>query len=151
MQRTSKILIEKYNSDIPNNIKELIALPGVGPKMAHICMSTAWKEVTGIGVDVHVHRISNRIGWLPKPTKEPEQTRVGLEAWLPQSLWAEVNYLLVGFGQTVCLPVKPKCSTCLSREICPFGSGIVKNEKIPHNSKTIDIGEKVKLKRSKPK
>ncbi|KAI8042194.1 hypothetical protein M5D96_003496 [Drosophila gunungcola] len=85
--------------------KELIALPGVGPKMAHICMAVAWNKVTGIGVDVHVHRISNRLGWLPKPTKEPEQTRIALEKWLPHSLWAEVNHLFVGFGQTICTPI----------------------------------------------
>lgn len=119
--------------------------------MAHICMSTAWREITGIGVDVHVHRISNRIGWLPKPTKEPEQTRVGLEAWLPQNLWAEVNHLLVGFGQTVCLPIKPKCHTCLNRELCPFGMKTVKNDIILENLKVAEICDKVKYKKSKLK
>ncbi|TMW44036.1 hypothetical protein DOY81_010885 [Sarcophaga bullata] len=151
LQQTSKILIEKYDSDIPSNIKELIALPGVGPKMAHICMSTAWREITGIGVDVHVHRISNRIGWLPTSTKEPEQTRIALEAWLPQSLWAEVNHLLVGFGQTVCLPIKPKCSTCLNRELCPFGMKTLKNVKIPQILEVADICDKLKFKKSKLK
>ncbi|XP_002132792.2 endonuclease III-like protein 1 [Drosophila pseudoobscura] len=119
LKQTTQILIDKYDSDIPNNAKELIALPGVGPKMAHICMAVAWDKLTGIGVDVHVHRISNRLGWLPRPTKEPEQTRVALESWLPSTLWAEVNHLFVGFGQTVCTPLKPNCGQCLNKDICP--------------------------------
>jgi len=81
-----EILTDKYGSDIPDNVKDLVALPGVGPKMAHICMAVAWNKITGIGVDVHVHRLSNRLGWVPKPTKEPEQTRVALEKWLPVAL-----------------------------------------------------------------
>ncbi|XP_022231659.2 endonuclease III-like protein 1 [Drosophila obscura] len=119
LKQTTQILIDKYDADIPDNVKELIALPGVGPKMAHICMAVAWDKLTGIGVDVHVHRISNRLGWLPRPTKEPEQTRVGLESWLPSTLWAEVNHLFVGFGQTICTPLKPNCGQCLNKDICP--------------------------------
>ncbi|XP_004521324.1 endonuclease III-like protein 1 [Ceratitis capitata] len=129
LQLASKILVEKYDSDIPSNIKELEALPGVGPKMAHICMATAWNEVTGIGVDVHVHRITNRLKWLQKPTKEPEQTRVHLESWLPRDMWQEVNHLLVGFGQTVCKAVRPNCAECLNREICPSTEYKVKGKK----------------------
>lgn len=141
--------MEKYNSDIPNNIKELVALPGVGPKMAHICMATAWQEVTGIGVDVHVHRISNRLGWLSQPTKDPEQTRVALEAWLPQQLWSDVNYLLVGFGQTICTPLKPKCLECLNCQICPSAPKTLKIEKKLPNSKVLDLCDKNKFKKSK--
>lgn len=103
-------------------------MPGVGPKMAHICMATAWNVVTGVGVDVHVHRISNRMGWVPKPTKEPEQTRIALENWLPKHLWREVNHLLVGFGQTTCTPVKPKCVDCLNFQVCPSAVKPVKNK-----------------------
>lgn len=119
LKQTVQILIEKYDSDIPDTPKELKALPGVGPKMAHICMAVAWNKVTGIGVDVHVHRLSNRLKWVPRPTKEPEQTRVALEKWLPYSLWSEVNHLFVGFGQTICTPVKPNCRECLNKDICP--------------------------------
>ncbi|XP_034100479.1 endonuclease III-like protein 1 [Drosophila albomicans] len=118
VKQTAQILIDKYNEDIPDNIKELLKLPGVGPKMAHICMATAWNQITGIGVDTHVHRICNRLAWLKKPTKEPEQTRVQLESWLPQELWAEVNHLFVGFGQTICTPLRPNCEGCLNRDIC---------------------------------
>lgn len=94
-------------------------LPGVGPKMAHICMDTAWNLVTGIGVDTHVHRISNRLHWVENPTKEPEKTRIALEKWAPYELWKEINLMMVGFGQTVCLPVNPKCDSCLNNKICP--------------------------------
>ncbi|XP_054013015.1 endonuclease III-like protein 1 [Hylaeus anthracinus] len=124
IKKTSVILIEKYDSDIPRTLKELCELPGVGPKMAHICMQIAWGEVSGIGVDTHVHRISNRLKWVEKPTKTPEETRLALEKWLPKDLWKEVNHLLVGFGQEICLPRFPKCSECLNKTICPF---IVKN------------------------
>ena len=61
-----------------------VKLPGVGPKMAHLCMDVAWGEVTGIGVDTHVHRISNRLGWTRKRTQDPEQTRKALEEWMPR-------------------------------------------------------------------
>lgn len=73
------------------------------------------------GVDTHVHRISNRLGWVQKATKTPEATRVALEAWLPRELWDEVNNLMVGFGQQLCKPVNPLCRTCLNRTLCPYG------------------------------
>lgn len=122
LKNTSEILLKNYNGDIPSNIQELCNLPGVGPKMAHICMQVAWNEVTGIGVDTHVHRISNRLQWVPKPTKTPEKTRIALESWLPKDIWVEINYLLVGFGQEICLPQRPKCSECLNISTCPFAN-----------------------------
>lgn len=87
--------------------------------MAHLIMDIAWNNVSGIGVDTHVHRISNRLKWVKKETKTPEDTRVALEDWLPRDLWSEINWLLVGFGQQVCLPVSPRCTDCLNRDICP--------------------------------
>ncbi|XP_035721415.1 endonuclease III-like protein 1 [Vespa mandarinia] len=119
IKRTSVILMDKYNGDIPKTIKELCELPGVGPKMAHICMQIAWGEISGIGVDTHVHRICNRLNWVKKPTKTPEETRKELEEWLPKDLWNEINHLLVGFGQEICLPRFPKCKECLNKDICP--------------------------------
>uniref|UniRef100_A0A2S2NYW7 DNA-(apurinic or apyrimidinic site) lyase n=1 Tax=Schizaphis graminum TaxID=13262 RepID=A0A2S2NYW7_SCHGA len=119
IKRTTRILKDTYNGDIPSTIKELCQLPGVGPKMAHLCMSCAWNEVTGIGVDTHVHRISNRLGWVKKTTKTPENTRIELESWLPKDLWREVNHMLVGFGQTICRPVGPRCISCLNKTTCP--------------------------------
>ncbi|XP_022173633.1 endonuclease III-like protein 1 [Myzus persicae] len=119
IKRTTRILKDTYNGDIPNTIKDLCQLPGVGPKMAHLCMSCAWNEVTGIGVDTHVHRISNRLGWVKKTTKTPEKTRIALESWLPKDLWREVNHMLVGFGQTICRPLSPHCDSCLNKKTCP--------------------------------
>ena len=110
IKKTSNILDEQYGGDIPDTVEGLMALPGVGPKMAYLCMTSAWSKVLGIGVDVHVHRITNLLGW--NKTKTPEETRKALEAWLPREKWREINPMLVGFGQTICLPVGRKCDKC---------------------------------------
>lgn len=115
--KTAALIAERPDQDIPRTLEGLQALPGVGPKMACLAMQNAWNESVGIGVDVHVHRISNRLGWVH--TKDPEATRRALEDWMPRELWAEINPLLVGFGQTMCLPVRPRCSSCLLRDSCP--------------------------------
>ncbi|CAM5087782.1 unnamed protein product [Natator depressus] len=119
IKQTTAILKQQYGSDVPSTVAELMNLPGVGPKMAHLLMDIAWNNVTGIGVDTHVHRISNRLKWVKKETKTPEETRAALEDWLPRDLWSEINWLLVGFGQQICLPVNPRCKECLNRDICP--------------------------------
>ncbi len=118
IKATALILKEKFNSDIPDTIEGLISLPGVGPKMAYLCSSAAWGKTEGIGVDVHVHRITNLWGW--HKTTQPEQTRAALEAWLPREKWHEINHLLVGFGQTICLPVGRRCGECTlsTRGLC---------------------------------
>jgi len=118
------VLKEKYGGDIPDNVKDLCKLKGVGPKMAHLAMNVAWGQQSGIGVDTHVHRICGRLGWT-KDCVDPEQTRQSLEAWLPKDKWTEINWLLVGFGQQVCLPVGPKCGECLNRGLCPTGQAWV--------------------------
>lgn len=97
--------------------------------MAYLCMSAAWGRDEGIGVDVHVHRITNLWGW--HTTKQPEETRAALESWLPREKWHDINNLLVGFGQTICLPVGRKCGDCklADRGLCP--SAVVgKNTKV---------------------
>lgn len=104
------ILRDEYNGDIPSTPEGLMSLPGVGPKMAYLCLSAAWDKHLGIGVDVHVHRITNLWGW--NKTKTPEETRLALQSWLPHDKWHEINKLLVGLGQTVCLPVKRRCGDC---------------------------------------
>ena len=113
------LLRDNYGGDIPDTIDGLVSLPGVGPKMAYLCMSAAWGRDEGIGVDVHVHRITNLWGW--HKTSTPEQTRAELEAWLPRDKWHEINHLLVGFGQTVCLPVGRRCGECdlMTEGLCP--------------------------------
>ena len=119
LKKTAEVLRNQYEDDIPSTIEELCNLPGVGPKMAHICMRVAWGKICGIGVDTHVHRITNRLGWVR--TKTPEDTRKALEAWLPREIWGEINELLVGFGQQVCQPVKPKCQDSLVKNLCLYG------------------------------
>ncbi|XP_008579910.1 PREDICTED: endonuclease III-like protein 1 [Galeopterus variegatus] len=119
IKQTSAILQQHYGGDIPASVAELVALPGVGPKMAHLAMAVAWGTVSGIAVDTHVHRIANRLRWTEKVTKSPEETRASLEEWLPRELWGEINGLLVGFGQQTCLPVHPRCQACLNQALCP--------------------------------
>ncbi|KAI1092604.1 putative DNA repair protein NTG1 [Rostrohypoxylon terebratum] len=110
IKAAAPILRDRWGGDIPSTIEGLVALPGVGPKMAHLCLSAAWDRTEGIGVDVHVHRITNMWGW--HATRNPEETRLALQSWLPRDRWREINWLLVGFGQTVCLPVGKKCGEC---------------------------------------
>ncbi|KAH7385967.1 DNA repair protein-like protein Ntg1 [Pyrenochaeta sp. MPI-SDFR-AT-0127] len=119
IKQTAEILRDKWNSDIPDTIEGLTSLPGVGPKMAYLTMSAAWGRDEGIGVDVHVHRITNLWGW--HKTQQPEQTRAALESWLPKDRWHDINNLLVGHGQTICLPVGRKCGDCklADRGLCP--------------------------------
>lgn len=85
IKATAIILRDDFNSDIPETVEGLMSLPGVGPKMAYLCMSAAWGKVEGIGVDVHVHRLANMWLWAgPKPTSNPEGTRLALQSWLPK-------------------------------------------------------------------
>lgn len=119
IKQMAEILRDKFGGDIPDTIEGLVSLPGVGPKMAYLCMSAAWGRDEGIGVDVHVHRITNLWGW--HKTSTPEQTRAELEAWLPREKWHDINHLLVGFGQTYCPPVGRKCQDCelYTLRLCP--------------------------------
>lgn len=94
IKQTAQILQSDFGGDIPDTIDGLISLPGVGPKMAYLCMSAAWGRDEGIGVDVHVHRITNLWAW--HKTNNPEETRHALEAWLPKEKWHDINHLLVG-------------------------------------------------------
>ncbi|KAG6356481.1 hypothetical protein INS49_015869 [Diaporthe citri] len=110
LKQAAVMLRDSWGGDIPDSIEGLVSLPGVGPKMAHLCLSSAWGRTEGIGVDVHVHRITNLWGW--HKTKTPEETRLALQAWLPRDRWREINWLLVGLGQTVCAPVGRKCGDC---------------------------------------
>ncbi|KAI1484981.1 DNA glycosylase [Biscogniauxia mediterranea] len=115
VRRAAEALRDAHGGDVPDTLEGLVALPGVGPKMAHLCLSAAWGRTEGIGVDVHVHRITNLWRWHGRtPTRTPEHTRAALEAWLPRDRWREINALLVGLGQTVCLPVPGarRCGDC---------------------------------------
>lgn len=97
IKAAAKICQERHRGRVPSTVEELMALPGVGPKMAHLTMLAAFGAQEGLCVDVHVHRISNALGWIT--TRTPEETRKALEAWLPQEHWPHLNELLVGLGQ----------------------------------------------------
>ncbi|KAF2214907.1 hypothetical protein CERZMDRAFT_66159 [Cercospora zeae-maydis SCOH1-5] len=140
IKQVALILKEKFNSDIPDTIEGLVSLPGVGPKMAYLTMSAAWGKDEGIGVDVHVHRITNLWGW--HKTNNPEQTRMELESWLPREKWHEINHLLVGLGQTVCLPVGRRCGECELgvQGVCP--GAVVGSPKKRKVKKELEVGIK---------
>ncbi|KAI9508452.1 DNA glycosylase [Russula earlei] len=128
IKQAARRLRDVFDSDVPKTVDELCSLPGVGPKMAFLCLHAAWDINVGIGVDVHVHRITNRLRWHKPPTKNPEETRLNLQSWLPTEFHKEINHLLVGFGQVICLPVRPRCDVCTLSEqkICPSAQTVVK-------------------------
>jgi len=146
IKQAAQKLRNEFNSDLPKTVDELCSLPGVGPKMAFLALQDAWKLNAGIGVDVHVHRITNRLGWHNSPTKTPEETRVNLESWLPLELHPEINSLLVGFGQTICVPVGPRCDQCeLSSGLCPSARKVKSKSKKTLIAVKTDSGPQIKI------
>ncbi|KHN30103.1 endonuclease III homolog 2, chloroplastic-like isoform X1 [Glycine soja] len=124
LKKIANICLLKYDGDIPSSIEELLLLPGVGPKIAHLVMIVGWNNVQGICVDTHVHRICNRLGWVSRPgskqkTLTPEETRQALQRWLPKEEWVPINTLLVGFGRAICTPLRPHCGDCSVNRFCP--------------------------------
>ncbi len=111
----SRILIEKYDSRVPDEIDELLKFKGVGRKTANIVITMGYKK-PGVAVDTHVHRLSNRLGLVA--TKTPYQTEFALRETLPQKYWIIFNDLLVMHGQTICTPMSPRCSICPITEYC---------------------------------
>ncbi|MCB9480712.1 MAG: endonuclease III [Desulfobacteraceae bacterium] len=111
----SKILIEKYSGKVPDSMDDLLELPGVGRKTANLVLAEGYK-IPAICVDTHVHRISNRIGYVH--TKNPEQTESELRKKLPEKYWIIYNEILVAFGQTICRPISPHCSKCPVTQYC---------------------------------
>ena len=103
----SKIIDEELNGQVPDEIEDLIKFKGVGRKTANLVLSLGFNK-PAICVDVHVHRIFNRLGYIK--TKTPEETEFALREKLPQKYWIDINTLLVTHGQNVCKPIKPKCS-----------------------------------------
>lgn len=108
LKKLVEMLVKDYDSKVPLKLEELIKLPGVGRKTANIVLSAS--NIPTIAVDTHVHRISNRLGLVK--TKKPEETERELKKLFPKELWNKVNTAFVGFGQTVCKPVKPLCDEC---------------------------------------
>jgi len=116
LKKIAKILLEQYKGKVPASMEELLALPGVGRKTANLVLTEAF-DMDALCVDIHVHRISNRCGWLK--SKNPEETEMTLREILPVKYWKRINYLLVLYGQKLCRPVSPFCSRCVIAKYCP--------------------------------
>lgn len=115
ISKICNILLKKYQGKVPATLDELLSLPGVGRKTANLVLTLGFGR-PGICVDTHVHRITNRWGYVN--TKTPEQTEFALRKRLPPSYWIQFNTLLVNFGQKVCRPVSPFCSRCPVKNFC---------------------------------
>jgi endonuclease-3 len=115
IKEVCKTLVERYNGRVPDDLDELLKLKGVGRKTANLVITLGYNK-PGICVDTHVHRISNRLGYVR--TRTPEETEFALREKLPREYWIEYNDLLVTLGQAICQPVSPKCSRCPISEYC---------------------------------
>lgn len=113
----SKTIVEKLDGKVPDTIENLTKFNGVGRKTANLVLAKGF-GIPAICVDVHVHRIFNRIGYVN--TKTPDETEFALREKLPQKYWLDINTLMVTHGQNVCKPTKPKCEECPIREYCEF-------------------------------
>ncbi len=114
--RIAEILVERYAGEVPATVEELTGLPGVGRKTANLVLGLGF-AVPAICVDIHVHRISNRLGWVT--TASPEATEQSLMKCVPQRFWIPMNQWLVGFGQKICTPRSPRCTRCPLESACP--------------------------------
>lgn len=117
IQEVSQIIIDEYDGVVPDNMKELLDLPGVGRKTANCVLVFAFCK-PAIPVDTHVHRISNRWGLVN--TKKPEETEMELMKIAPKELWIDLNDIMVQFGQTICKPTSPQCGKCPLTGLCVY-------------------------------
>jgi endonuclease III len=119
----SKKIIDDFDGIVPSCREDLLSLKGVGRKTANLVLGLGF-NVPAICVDIHVHRISNRLGWVK--SKSPEETEIKLMKIFSKSVWIELNEVLVSFGQNLCLPVSPFCSKCLVAKFCKR-AGVLKS------------------------
>ena len=112
-----RVLVERFGGRVPATMEELLVLPGVGRKTANLVLILAFKSERHICVDTHVHRISNRLGWVR--TRTPDETEQALYAATDARWWPYINLYLVTWGQNVCRPVYPRCDGCVLRPWCP--------------------------------
>jgi endonuclease-3 len=111
----SRVLIERYGARVPDTLDELLTLKGVGRKTANLVITLGYNG-EGICVDTHVHRISNRLGYVKTAT--PEETEFALRDKLPKEYWTDINTLLVAYGRKICRPISPLCSQCCLSAYC---------------------------------
>ncbi len=117
IKEVSKMLLEQYNGKVPDNIDELLKLPGVGRKTANCVLVYAFDK-PAVPVDTHVHRIANRLGLVQ--TKTPEQTEMEFMSKIDIKYWTKINDTFVTFGQNVCKPIGPLCESCILRKHCKY-------------------------------
>lgn len=116
IRASTRMILEEFNGEVPSKDNDLLRLPGVGQKTAGCVLVYAFGK-PALPVDTHVHRITNRLGWVK--TKAPEQTERELKRLLPKELWLPVNRIFVMFGREICQPRRPRCNACPIRGLCP--------------------------------
>jgi endonuclease-3 len=121
IKKISEILIERFKGEVPNNIDDLLSLPGVGRKTAN-CVLVFGFGIPALPVDTHVHRITNRIGIIF--TKTPYETEERLMEIIDKKYWGFLNTALVSFGRDICTPVKPRCNLCEMNDMCNYCLGV---------------------------
>ncbi|MDX1930981.1 MAG: endonuclease III [Capsulimonadales bacterium] len=121
----AKQLVERHDGQVPDDVDALMALPGVGRKTANCVLIYAFRK-DALCVDIHMHRIVNRLGWVE--TRTPDRTEKALAAVLPRDLWQGSNRLFLQHGRTLCTPSRPKCSDCPVRSDCACGRGTLKGD-----------------------
>lgn len=117
VKATCEALVSRHGGEVPDSLEALVQLPGVGRKTANLVMILAFASRRNICVDVHVHRISNRLGWVS--TADPVETEMALYRATHQRWWPYINLYLVTWGQNVCRPVYPRCGACVLARRCP--------------------------------
>ena len=113
----AKIIDSKYKGKVPDDLETLVRLPGVGRKTANCVLVYAY-EIPAIPVDIHVHRISNRLGLVD--TKTPEETEFALMKKVPRKFWLDINDTFVMYGQNICKPISPMCTVCKIKNSCKY-------------------------------
>ena len=116
VRETSRQVVERFGGRVPDRMEDLLTLPGVGRKTANLVLILSHASRDNICVDTHVHRISNRLGWVR--TRTPDQTEQALYRVVPRRYWPDVNLYLVTWGQNVCKPVYPRCGACVVSAMC---------------------------------
>jgi endonuclease-3 len=114
----SRMIVANFGGKVPETLDELVTLPGVGRKTANLVMILAFRSKKNICVDIHVHRISNRLGWVK--TRTPEETEQALYGAIGKRWWPLINLYLVTWGQNTCRPVYPRCHDCAISRDCQF-------------------------------
>ena len=117
VKQTCRLLVDRFGGRVPSTMAELLTLPGVGRKTANLVLILSFRSLKNICVDTHVHRISNRLGWVR--TRTPDETEQALYRSTNQRWWPYINLYLVTWGQNVCRPIGPKCGDCVLADVCP--------------------------------